>query len=93
LNQELLKLLSSSSLTCPVFLLQVISSRFLPYDTIPTDAVLGLDEDTVLSTAEVRPRGASCWWACPPGAVGVFTGLSPRRFSPVSRWTSPSRCG
>lgn len=33
---------------------QVISSRFLPYDTIPTDAVLSLDEDTVLSTMEVR---------------------------------------
>lgn len=33
---------------------QVISSRFLPYDTIPTDAVLSLDEDTVLSTTEVR---------------------------------------
>ena len=32
---------------------QVISSRFLPYDTIPTDAVLSLDEDTVLSTTEV----------------------------------------
>ena len=33
---------------------QVISSRFLPYDTIPTDAVLSLDEDTVLSSTEVR---------------------------------------
>lgn len=33
---------------------QVMSSRFLPYDTIPTDAVLSLDEDTVLSTTEVR---------------------------------------
>lgn len=32
----------------------MISSRFLPYDTIPTDAVLSLDEDTVLSTTEVR---------------------------------------
>ncbi|KAM9807296.1 exostosin-1b-like isoform 2-T2 [Syngnathus typhle] len=31
---------------------KVISSRFLPYDIIPTDAVLGLDEDAVLSTAE-----------------------------------------
>lgn len=30
-----------------------MSSRFLPYDTIVTDAVLSLDEDTVLSTTEV----------------------------------------
>lgn len=36
---------------------QVISSRFLPYDTIPTDAVLSLDEDTVLSTTEVSLPG------------------------------------
>ena len=32
---------------------QVMSSRFLPYDNIITDAVLNLDEDTVLSTTEV----------------------------------------
>lgn len=31
-----------------------MSSRFLPYETIVTDAVLSLDEDTVLSTTEVR---------------------------------------
>lgn len=31
-----------------------MSSRFLPYDNIVTDAVLSLDEDTVLSTTEVR---------------------------------------
>ena len=31
-----------------------MSSRFLPYDNIITDAVLSLDEDTVLSTTEVR---------------------------------------
>lgn len=30
-----------------------MSSRFLPYETIVTDAVLSLDEDTVLSTTEV----------------------------------------
>lgn len=33
---------------------QVMSSRFLPYDAIHTHAVLSLDEDTVLSTTEVR---------------------------------------
>lgn len=32
---------------------QVMSSRFLPYETVVTDAVLSLDEDTVLSTTEV----------------------------------------
>lgn len=37
-----------------------MSSRFLPYDNIVTDAVLSLDEDTVLSTTEVSTptRGA-----------------------------------
>lgn len=30
-----------------------MSSRFLPYSSIATDAVLSLDEDTVLSTTEV----------------------------------------
>lgn len=30
-----------------------MSSRFLPYEIIVTDAVLSLDEDTVLSTTEV----------------------------------------
>uniref|UniRef100_A0A3P8VS81 Exostosin glycosyltransferase 1 n=1 Tax=Cynoglossus semilaevis TaxID=244447 RepID=A0A3P8VS81_CYNSE len=33
---------------------KVMSSRFLPYETIVTDAVLSLDEDTVLSTTEVH---------------------------------------
>lgn len=36
-----------------LWLFQVMSSRFLPYDSIVTDAVLSLDEDTVLSTTEV----------------------------------------
>ncbi len=33
-----------------------MSSRFLPYDSIKTDAVLSLDEDTVLSTTEVSQQ-------------------------------------
>lgn len=37
----------------PRFPAQVMSSRFLPYETIVTDSVLSLDEDTVLSTTEV----------------------------------------
>lgn len=36
-----------------------MSSRFLPYSTIVTDAVLSLDEDTVLSTTEVGGAAAS----------------------------------
>lgn len=40
--------------------LQVMSSRFLPYETIVTDAVLSLDEDTVLSTTEVCSKILSC---------------------------------
>lgn len=42
-----------------------MSSRFLPYDNIITDAVLSLDEDTVLSTTEVNAHlwGAGSEWA------------------------------
>lgn len=36
-----------------------MSSRFLPYDNIVTDAVLSLDEDTVLSTTEVSTPHSS----------------------------------
>lgn len=39
-----------------------MSSRFLPYDNIVTDAVLSLDEDTVLSTTEVRV--SVIWGGC-----------------------------
>jgi len=39
-----------------------MSSRFLPYDNIVTDAVLSLDEDTVLSTTEVRV--SVVWGVC-----------------------------
>lgn len=50
---------------------QVMSSRFLPYDNIVTDAVLSLDEDTVLSTTEVSAPAAE------EGAVGS-SGCSPK---------------
>lgn len=43
---------------------QVINSRFLPYNTIPTDAVLSLDEDTVLSTTEVSLVFMSSYLLC-----------------------------
>ncbi|KAF3840059.1 hypothetical protein F7725_018776 [Dissostichus mawsoni] len=40
----------------PVIVIEGESKQpFLPYDTIPTDAVLSLDEDTVLSTTESFP--------------------------------------
>lgn len=50
-----------SSLSCLGYP-QVMSSRFLPYDNIVTDAVLSLDEDTVLSTTEVR--ASDIWRVC-----------------------------
>lgn len=55
-----------------------MSSRFLPYETMVTDAVLSLDEDTVLSTTEVcttrvffhldlQASGQLvCFWICQP---------------------------
>lgn len=51
-SKTLMLLLHAPNLTS--LIPQVMSSRFLPYDNIITDAVLSLDEDTVLSTTEVR---------------------------------------
>lgn len=56
-----------------------MSSRFLPYDNIVTDAVLSLDEDTVLSTTEVSATpeegavGSSGRCPKPPGARSSFS--------------------
>lgn len=36
------------------FALQTLSARFYPYDEIHTDAVLGLDDDALLTTDEVN---------------------------------------
>ncbi len=41
-----------------------MSSRFLPYDNIKTDAVLSLDEDTVLSTTEVSQQITTVHGVC-----------------------------
>lgn len=61
----MMSLLPFASLCRP---LQVMSSRFLPYETIVTEAVLSLDEDTVLSTTEVRElqvySPSLCLWLC-----------------------------
>jgi hypothetical protein len=56
-----------------------MSSRFLPYDNIITDAVLSLDEDTVLSTTEVRmvPREqGGALWQVPSGLRGAGIALA-----------------
>ncbi|KTF85658.1 hypothetical protein cypCar_00022106 [Cyprinus carpio] len=48
---------------------KVMSSRFLPYDNIRTDAILSLDEDTVLSTTEVD-FAFTVWQSFPERIVG-----------------------
>lgn len=59
-----------------------MSSRFLPYDNIVTDAVLSLDEDTVLSTTEVSAHLRSWQWALRAGAPHFEV---PALLSPVLR--------
>ncbi|KAK7886614.1 hypothetical protein WMY93_026235 [Mugilogobius chulae] len=71
---------------------KVISSRFLPYDTIPTDAVLSLDEDTVLSTTEVD-FAFTVWQSFPDRIVGYparshFWDSSKERWGYTSKWTN-----
>ncbi|XP_012720107.2 exostosin-1b [Fundulus heteroclitus] len=70
----------------------VISSRFLPYDTIPTDAVLSLDEDTVLSTTEVD-FAFTVWQSFPDRIVGYparshFWDSTKERWGYTSKWTN-----
>ncbi|KAA8591548.1 hypothetical protein FQN60_016922 [Etheostoma spectabile] len=71
---------------------KVISSRFLPYDTIPTDAVLSLDEDTVLSTTEVD-FAFTVWQSFPDRIVGYparshFWDSNKERWGYTSKWTN-----
>uniref|UniRef100_A0A3B5KF65 Exostosin glycosyltransferase 1 n=1 Tax=Takifugu rubripes TaxID=31033 RepID=A0A3B5KF65_TAKRU len=71
---------------------KVISSRFLPYDTIPTDAVLSLDEDTVLSSTEVD-FAFTVWQSFPDRIVGYparshFWDSSKERWGYTSKWTN-----
>lgn len=71
---------------------KVMSSRFLPYDNIITDAVLSLDEDTVLSTTEVD-FAFTVWQSFPERIVGYparshFWDNSKERWGYTSKWTN-----
>uniref|UniRef100_A0A8C6KTG4 Exostosin glycosyltransferase 1 n=1 Tax=Nothobranchius furzeri TaxID=105023 RepID=A0A8C6KTG4_NOTFU len=71
---------------------KVISSRFLPYDTIPTEAVFSLDEDTVLSTTEVD-FALTVWQSFPDRLVGYparshFWDSNKERWGYTSKWTN-----
>uniref|UniRef100_A0A665TU53 Exostosin-1a-like n=1 Tax=Echeneis naucrates TaxID=173247 RepID=A0A665TU53_ECHNA len=70
----------------------ILSLRFLPYDTIPTDAVLSLDEDTVLSTTEVD-FAFTVWQSFPDRIVGYparshFWDSNKGRWGYTSKWTN-----
>ncbi|CDQ82241.1 unnamed protein product [Oncorhynchus mykiss] len=69
-----------------------MSSRFLPYETIVTDAVLSLDEDTVLSTTEVD-FAFTVWQSFPERLVGYparshFWDSNKERWGYTSKWTN-----
>uniref|UniRef100_A0A8C5MEL1 N-acetylglucosaminyl-proteoglycan 4-beta-glucuronosyltransferase n=1 Tax=Leptobrachium leishanense TaxID=445787 RepID=A0A8C5MEL1_9ANUR len=71
---------------------KVMSSRFLPYDNIVTDAVLSLDEDTVLSTTEVD-FAFTVWQSFPERIVGYparshFWDGAKERWGYTSKWTN-----
>ncbi|XP_053914462.1 exostosin-1 [Cuculus canorus] len=71
---------------------KVMSSRFLPYDNIVTDAVLSLDEDTVLSTTEVD-FAFTVWQSFPDRIVGYparshFWDNTKERWGYTSKWTN-----
>ncbi|XP_072304281.1 LOW QUALITY PROTEIN: exostosin-1b [Eucyclogobius newberryi] len=71
---------------------KVMSSRFLPYETIVTDAILSLDEDTVLSTTEVD-FAFTVWQSFPERIVGYparshFWDSNKERWGYTSKWTN-----
>ncbi|KTG43280.1 hypothetical protein cypCar_00001338, partial [Cyprinus carpio] len=71
---------------------KVMSSRFLPYENIKTDAVLSLDEDTVLSTTEVD-FAFTVWQSFPERIVGYparshFWDSNKERWGYTSKWTN-----
>uniref|UniRef100_A0A8C1YPY5 Exostosin glycosyltransferase 1a n=1 Tax=Cyprinus carpio TaxID=7962 RepID=A0A8C1YPY5_CYPCA len=71
---------------------KVMSSRFLPYDNIRTDAILSLDEDTVLSTTEVD-FAFTVWQSFPERIVGYparshFWDSNKERWGYTSKWTN-----
>ncbi|XP_056618469.1 exostosin-1a isoform X1 [Triplophysa dalaica] len=84
------------STSVPVIVIEgeskVMSSRFLPYDVIKTDAVLSLDEDTVLSTTEVD-FAFTVWHSFPDRIVGYparshFWDINKERWGYTSKWTN-----
>ncbi|PWA15025.1 hypothetical protein CCH79_00008615 [Gambusia affinis] len=89
-------LLRVAALSCIVSLRLVMSSRFLPYESIVTDAVLSLDEDTVLSTTEVTPHvdfAFTVWQSFPERIVGYparshFWDSNKERWGYTSKWTN-----
>ncbi|XP_017558591.1 exostosin-1b [Pygocentrus nattereri] len=71
---------------------KVMSSRFQPYESIITDAVLSLDEDTVLSTTEVD-FAFTVWQSFPERIVGYparshFWDSNKERWGYTSKWTN-----
>ncbi|XP_037119124.1 exostosin-1b [Syngnathus acus] len=84
------------STSVPVIVIEgenkVMSSRFLPYEAIVTDAVLSLDEDTVLSTTEVD-FAFTVWQSFPERIVGYparshFWDGNKERWGYTSKWTN-----
>ncbi|XP_068180479.1 exostosin-1a-like [Antennarius striatus] len=84
------------STSVPVIVIEderkVISSRFLPYNAITTDAILSLDEDTVLTTAEVD-FAFSVWQFFPDRIVGYparshFWDNNKGQWGYTSKWTN-----
>ncbi|KAK1172641.1 exostosin-1 [Acipenser oxyrinchus oxyrinchus] len=71
---------------------KIMGSRFQPYDTILTDAILSLDEDTVLSTTEVD-FAFTVWQSFPERIVGYparshFWDSNKERWGYTSKWTN-----
>nr|XP_048702216.1 exostosin-1-like [Caretta caretta] len=71
---------------------KTMSSRFFPYDLIRTDAVLSLDEDTVLSTSEVD-FAFTVWCSFPERIVGYparshYWDSSKGWWAYTSKWTN-----
>ncbi|CAM4630736.1 unnamed protein product [Leuciscus chuanchicus] len=71
---------------------KVMSSRFQPYDSIISDAVFSLDEDTVLSTTEVD-FAFTVWQSFPERIVGYparshFWDNNKERWGYTSKWTN-----
>ncbi|CAM9642054.1 exostosin-1a-like [Lampetra fluviatilis] len=71
---------------------KTISSRFVPHEAVTTDAVLSLDEDTVLSTDEVD-FAFVVWQSFPERIVGYparshLWDSSKSRWGYTSKWTN-----